>query len=167
MYKITKDGKPLDRKLYRIDKANQTFASSENDLVIDFTGESDWHFRISSNCTVTAGDDCFIDAYSNCTITVGDRCTMDTAPSCNITTGDYAVVVTCGNSTITGGKNCVVIRRFTDEVIKLVERQTIKLNDHMTGGYTVVEPIETIEIGNLKFNKKEIEKLLKNLKPIN
>jgi len=167
MYKITKDGKPLDRKLYRIDKANQTFASSENDLVIDFTGESDWHFRISSNCTVTAGDDCFIDAYGGCTITAGDRCNIDTSNDCNITTGDYAVVVTCGNSTITGGENCVVIRRFTDDVIKLVERQTIKLNDHMTGGYTIVKPIETIEIEGQKYNKKEVEDFLKNLKQIN
>jgi len=167
MYKITKNGKPLDPKLYTIDEANQAFISKENSLVIDFTGEDCWIFRIGDSCTITAGNHCTINTYSGCTITVGNRCIIDAWGGCNITTGENAVVVTSENSTITGGKNCVVIRRYTDEVIKLVERQTIKLNDHMTGGYEVVEPIETIEIGNLKFNKKEIEKLLKNLKPIN
>jgi len=167
MYKITKNDKPLDPKLYTIDEANKAFTSEEIGLVIDFAGKSDWHFRIRSNCTVTAGDDCFIDAFGGCNITVGDRCNIDTGNDCNITTGNYAVVVTCGNSTITGGENCVVIRRYTSEVIKLVAGQTIRLNGGMTGGYEVVEPIETIEIGGLKFNKEEVEDFLKNLKPIN
>jgi len=199
MYKITKDNKPLDPKLYTIDEANQAFISKENDLVIDFTGESGWIFRIRNNCTITTGNHCIIDAYSNCTITTGrscfintshnctittedycsinthqdctitvsDRCTIDTGNGCNITTGDRAVVVTSENSTITGGENCVVIRHYTSEVIKLIAGQTIRLNGYRTGGYEVVEPIETIEIGGLKFNKEEVEDFLKNLKQIN
>jgi len=167
MYKITKDGVALDPKLYTIDKVNRTFTSEENGLVINFTGKSDWHFRIRNNCTVTAGDECFIDAWGDCTITTANRCTINTGSGCDITTGDYAVVVTCGNSTITGGENCVVIRRYTNEVIKLIAGQTIRLNGYRTEGYEVVKPIETIEIGGLKFNKEEVEDFLKNLKPIN
>jgi len=167
MYKITKDGKPLARKLYRIDEANRTFISKEDGLTIDFAGENGWIFRIKYNCTITTGDHCFIAAYSYCNITAGDGCTIDTGSGCNITTNDNAVVVTCGDSTITSGEYCVVIRRYGNEVIKLVERQTIRLNGDMTGGYTIVKPIETIEIEGQKYNKKEVEEFLKNLKQIN
>jgi len=145
MYKITKDGVAVDPELYMIDEVNGTFASSENGLVIDFTGKNGWLFRTRNNCTVTTGVNCFIDTGSNC----------------NISTGDRTVIRAHWNSDITGGENCVVIRRDTNEVIMLIAGQTIKLNDHMTEGYEVVEPIETIEIGGLKFNKEEIEKLLK------
>jgi len=176
MYKITKNGVALDPKLYTIDTVNHTFASSEDDLVLDFADEGVWIFRIRHNCTVTAGNSCFIAAWGRCNITAGDdctidigarcnintgeRCTIDAGSGCDITTNDNAVVVTCGDSTITGGKDCVAIRRFRrygNDVIKLVAEQTIRLKDD----YGVGEPIETIEIGNLKFNKKEIEKLLK------
>jgi len=165
-YKITKNGVALDPKLYTIDEVNRTFISKEDGLTIDFAGENGWIFRIKYSCTISAGDGCFISAYSNCTITVGNRCIIDAWGGCNITTGENAVVVTSENSTITGGKNCVVIRRYTNEVIKLVERQTIRLNDYMTGGYTVVEPIETIEIEGKKYNKEEVEELLKTIKQI-
>ena len=151
MYKITKNNKPLDPKLYTIDKVNQTFASEENGLVIDFTGEGGWIFRIKYGCTITAGHSCIITAGNGC----------------NITTGNNAVIRANWNSGITGGENCAVIRRDNNEVIMLVARQTIKLNDHMIEGYEVIKPIETIEIGGLKFNKEEVEDFLKNLKPIN
>jgi len=173
MYKITKNGVALDPKLYTIDTVNHTFASSEDDLVLDFAGEGGWIFRIRHNCTVTAGNSCFIAAWGRCNITAGDdctidigarcninageRCTINTSHGCNITAGNRTVVVTCENSTITGGEGCAVIKRDTNEVIKLVAGQTIRLKDD----YGVGEPIETIEIGNLKFNKKEVEKLLK------
>jgi len=162
MYSITKNCVALDPKLYTIDEANQTFASEENGLVIDFTGEDCWFFKIGDSCTITTGDHCTINTYSGCNITAGERCTINTSHGCNITTGDKAVVVTYGDSTITGGENCVLIRHYTSEVIKLVAGQTIKLNDHMTEGYTIVEPIETTK----EFNKRIVNHL-ENLKPIN
>jgi len=214
MYKITKDGVALDPKLYTIDEANRTFISEENGLVIDFAGKSDWLFRIRNYCTVTADNDCFIDARNgcnittgdravmrvcdnstitagdrctittkhNCTITTGERCTLDTGSGCNITTGDgctidadykchistshNAVIRAYAYSVITGGKNCVVIRRVTNEVIKLVAGQTIRLNGYDVEGYEVIKPIETIEIEGQKYNKKEVEDFLKNLKQL-
>jgi len=175
MYKITKNGVALDPELYTIDKVNKTFTSKENNLVLDFTGKSNWIFRIGdhctidtySDCTITVGDHCNIDAESNCNITTGNRCNIDTCSDCNIATGDQAVVVTCGDSTITSGKNCVVIRHVTSEIIRLVPRQTIRLNGYGVKGYTIVEPIETIVFEGKKYNKKEVTDFLKNLKPIN
>jgi len=168
MYKITKDGVALDPKLYTIDEVNRFFSSNEDCLVLSFAGENGWFFRIKYSCRITTGNRCIIDAYSNCTITVGNRCIIDAWDGCNITTGNGCFIDACGDSTITGGEICVVIRRYTNEVIKLVAGQTIKLHDgYGVGGYEVIEPIETIEIGNLKFNKKEIEKLLKQFKQIN
>jgi len=214
MYKITKNGVALDPELYTIDEANKTFASIENDLVLDFTGKDSWIFRIKGKCeiiagngctidadyscnittgncavirvcdnsTITAGDRCNIDTHHNCTITTEDDCIINTwgnctittangssiyaGAQCNITTGHNAVIRAYGNSVITGGEGCAVIKRDTVEVIRLVAGQTIKLNGgYGVEGYEVVEP-ETIEIGGLKFNKEEVEKLLKNLKPI-
>jgi len=183
MYKITKNGKPLDPKLYTIDEANKAFISKEDCLVLDFAGEDGWVFRIKYNCTITTGDYCFIDAYGGCIITDGDRCTMDTGSGCNITAGDgctmdtgykchistghNAVIRAYADSAITGGENCAVIRNDTNEVIKLVAGQTIRLNSRDVEGYEVIEPIETIEIEVKKYNKEKIEKFLKNLKPIN
>jgi len=167
MYKITKNGVAVDPKLYMIDEANQTFTSSENDLVLDFAGEDSWIFRIKYGCTITTGNHCFIDAWDSCIITVGERCTIDSGSDCNITVGDQTSIRAHGNSVITGGENCVVTRNDTNEVIRLVAKQTIKLNSYMSEGYEVVKPIETIEIGGLKFNKEVVEDFLKNLKPIN
>jgi len=119
------------------------------------------------DCIICVGERCTIAAAPGCNITTGDGCTIDTGSGCNITAGDQTVIRANWNSVITGGKNCVVSKRYGNEVIKLIAGQTIKLNDHMTEGYEVVKPIETIEIGGLKFNKEEVEDFLKNLKPIN
>ena len=183
MYSITKNGVAVDPELYTIDEVNKTFASRENGLVIDFTGEGGWIFRINHNCTITTGDGCFINADFNCNITTGhncfintgsgcniianDGCTIDAGYTCHISTGHNAVIRAYGNSDITSGENCVVIRHDTNEVIKLVERQTIRLNSRYIEGYEVIKPIETIEIGGLKFNKEEVTNLLKTIKPIN
>ena len=61
-----------------------------------------------------------------------------------------------------------MVRRDVYEVIELEENQKIKLNVWGIKGYTVIEEekIETIEIGGIKYSKKEVEEKLKDLKVI-
>jgi len=136
-----------------ITAGNNCFINTHGNCTI--TTEDGCIINTGCNCTITVGDDCNIDAGSNCYITTEDECIMKTGSSCNITTSDHAVVVTCWDSTITGGKDCVAIRRYGNEVIKLIAGQTIRLNGYDVEGYEVVEPIETIEFEGKNYNKKE------------
>ena len=55
-YSITKNGKPLDKKLYTIDEKTKTFSSNESGLVLDFSNEYGWAFDTGSNCVVVRRD---------------------------------------------------------------------------------------------------------------
>ena len=61
-----------------------------------------------------------------------DYVTFKTGYGCTFKTGFYC--------TFTTGKKCVVVRRDVFEVIQLVENQTIKLNECIVPGFTVVDP---------------------------
>ena len=58
MYSVTKNGKPLDKKLYTIDEKTKTFSSNESGLVLDFSNEYGWAFDTGSNCTFNTGYGC-------------------------------------------------------------------------------------------------------------
>jgi len=158
MYRITKNGKPLDPKLYTIDEVNRFFSSNEDCLVLSFAGENGWFFRIKYSCRITTGNHCIIHARDDCKITTRDSCNIDTGFGCNITAGDQTVIRTYWDSVITGGEYCVVTRNDTNQVYILMKGQTMKLNSRDVEGYEVVK---TIEIEGKKYNKKEIKKLLK------
>ena len=59
-YSITQNGTPLDKKLYTLDEETKTFSSSENNLVLDFGGESGCTFKTGSYCTFKTGSDCVV-----------------------------------------------------------------------------------------------------------
>jgi len=157
-YSITKDGKPLDKKLYTIDEKAKSFSTKESGLVLDFSGLSGWSFKTSSHCTFDTGSGCTFDTGSHCTFKTGWDCTFDTGSYCMFDTG----------------YDCVVVRRDIYEVIELKEGVKIKLNNCGVEGYTIVEDEEDekeeekeiIKIGDLEFDKDEVEERLKDLKPI-
>ena len=146
MYSITQYGKPLDKNKYTIDEKNKVFSSSENNLVLDFSGEYGWSFNTDSYCTFDTGSGCTFDTDSYCTFDTGSGCTFKTGSSCTF---------------------CVVVRRDVCEIIELPKGKTIKLNGYGIKGYTIVEdePKETIIIGGITYDKAEVEEKLKDIKP--
>ena len=70
MYSITQYGKPLDKNKYTIDEKNKVFSSSENNLVLDFSGEYGWSFNTDSYCTFDTGSGCTFKTGSSCTFCV-------------------------------------------------------------------------------------------------
>ena len=113
-YSITKNGKPLDKKLYTIDEKTKTFSSNESGLVLDFSDEYGWVFNTNSDCTFKTDSDCTFDTSYDCTFNTGYDCTFKT------------------------GFDCVVVRRDIFEVIKLKEGKKIKLNGYNIKGYKVL-----------------------------
>ena len=165
-YSITKDGKPLDKKLYTIDEKAKSFSTKESGLVLDFSGLSGWSFKTSSHCTFKTGSCCTFKTGSHCTFKTGWNCTFDTGSNCTFKTSS--------NCTFKTGYDCVVVRHDIYEVIELKGGVKIKLNNCGVEGYTIVEDEEDekeeekeiIKIGDLEFDKDEVEERLKDLKPI-
>ena len=149
-YSITKNGVPLDKSLYTLDEKTKTFSSDEDGLVLDFSNETGWTFK--------TGYDCTFKTNSRCTFSTGSYCTFSTGYDCTLETGSH----------------CVIVRRDIYEVIELKEGVKIKLNGYGIKGFTEVTevteikdtPIETIEIGGIKYSKQEVEEKLKGLKAI-
>ena len=128
MYSITKNGKPLDEKLYTIDEKAKTFATAENGLVLDFRGEYGWTFKTGSYCTFTTS--------FGCTFTTGFDCTFDTDYGCTFNTGSSCTFKT--------GEKCVVVRRDVYEVIELDGTKKTRLRGLGVAGYTLIEDEPTL-----------------------
>ena len=62
---IRQFGKSLPKHRYRFDALNKVFESSENDLVLDFSGKNGWTFITGRGCTFMAGDNC---DFKTCTV---------------------------------------------------------------------------------------------------
>ena len=112
--RVLQNGKPLDLNKFEWDEKTNTFSSSENNLVLDFSGMDYCTFNTGFNCTFNTGSDCTFNTSSDCTFNTGSYCTFNT------------------------GKECVVIRRDVYEIIELEEGKEIKLNSCGVSGYTEV-----------------------------
>jgi len=161
-YSITKNGKPLDKKLYTIDEKTKTFSSNESGLVLDFSNEYGWVFDTGSSCTFKTGpdctfktsfyctfktsSDCTFDTGSNCIFKTGSDCTFDTGPDCTFNTGS--------DCTFNTSYKCVVVRRDIYEVIELEEGKKIKLNGYSIKGYKVLVKKTTKEMTVAEVSEK-------------
>ncbi len=128
--RVLQHGKPLELDKFEWDEKTNTFSSSENSLVLDFSDVDYCTFKTGSYCTFTTGDYCVFDTGSDCTFKTGSDCTFNT--------GDYCVFDTGSDCTFKTGFNCVVVRRDVYEIIELEEGKEIKLNGYGTKGYTEV-----------------------------
>ena len=118
-----------------------------------------WHFKTGFRCTFDTGSDCTFNTGSHCTFNTGSDCTFNTGSDCTFDTGYECTFKT--------GYQCVVVRRDMYEVIELDGTKKIKLSQSGIKGYTIIEnEIETIQVGDHKYDKKEIENALRNIKPI-
>ena len=97
-FSVTKNGIPLSEDLYDWNEKTRTFSTSENDLVLDFSGSNNVTFKTSSKCTFTTG--------SNCTFTTGWGCTFKTGDKCTFTTDTNCTFKTSSDCTFNTGDNC-------------------------------------------------------------
>jgi len=74
MFSITKNGKLLDKKLYKIDLKNKTFSTKEFGLVLDFTNEDDWTFKTGFGCVFKTGSSCIFYTSFNCIFICKEKC---------------------------------------------------------------------------------------------
>jgi len=127
-FSITQFGKTLNQSEYTIDLKNKTFATEEDDLVLDFNGCFGWTFKTGSHCTFktdsastfTTGDYCIFNTYgANCTFKTGLRCTFTTGNDCTFNTGDHCTFDTKWDCTFTTGVCCTFSVYF-------ISRQTFK-----------------------------------------
>ena len=122
MFLVTNFGRELEGSKYQWDEAGRIFTSNENFLVLDFASYNNVTFRTGSECVFITGRNCEFYTGCNCTFNTGDGCVFTTGVNCFVTRYDV--------------KGCVEIPLY----------QTIKLNGHRIGGYTVVEePLEKKE----------------------
>ena len=182
--RVSKDGKPLDLNRFSWDEETKTFSSTEEGLVLDFSDVDGCTFNAGYSCTFNTGYYCTFNTRGSCTFKTGYYCTFNTGSgctfktghgctfnagySCTFNTGGSCTFNTGGSCTFNTGKQGVVVRRDIFEVIQLVEGQQIRLNGFEIPGYSVIEPakVETIQIGDQKYNKAEVEAALKNVRSL-
>jgi len=119
-YSITQNGTPLDKKLYTLDEDTKTFSSSEDNLVLDFKGESGCTFKTGSRCTFDTGSrcifntgfGCIFNTGSRCTFKTGSRCTFDTASGCTFDTDSDCTFDTGSDCTFDTGYDCTFKTAF-------------------------------------------------------
>ncbi len=105
-FSVTKNGKPLAKKLYSWNKKTRTFSSTENELTLDFSGIDYVTFKTGSNCTFDASCDCTFDTGCGCTFTTGNSCTFATDRDCTFKTGNNCTFDTDRDCTFKTGGNC-------------------------------------------------------------
>ena len=122
-------------------------------------------FKTEDNCTFSTGWSCTFNTGVDCTFKTGDHCTFKTGVDCTFNTGDYCIFKTGYSCTFKTGSNCFATRYDIPGVTEIPENTTIKFNDHITAGYTVVEPTHNIVIDGkeIKMSEQSFNELKKQL----
>ncbi len=163
-FSVTKNGVALSKELYSWNEKTRTFSSTENGLVLDFSGLDYVTFKTGSNCIFKTGSSCTFKTGSNCTFKTGNNCTFKTDWSgifktgndCTFDTGSYCTFDTSNNCTFDTnhdctfdtscectfktGIECVIIRRDIFEIIQPLPKITIKLNGICIPGFKEIKP---------------------------
>ena len=157
-FSITKNGKPLSKKLYSWNEKTKTFSSEENFLTLDFSNYNEVTFKTGNDCTFdtgywctfntgygctfNTGFDCCFKTESRCTFNTGSDCCFNTGSRCTFSTG-YGCTFSTGYRCIfnTVGEECVLVRRDIFEVIELHPGIKIVLNDFKVKGFLNKEEI--------------------------
>ncbi len=131
-YVINKDGKPLSRMKYSVDKRNRVFICQEEDIELDFSKFDYWTFIVKNKATIKAGDHCVFRAEYKCSFTTLNHCTFDTHgdctfntkdmcafntkdDNCTFNTGDACAFRTLGHNKFTTGRTCTFYATWHNE----------------------------------------------------
>ena len=142
--RVLQHGKPLKLSKFSWDDNTNTFASTEDNLVIDF-----WNINYA---TVTTGGHSTVTTGGHSTVTTGGYSTVTTGHSSTVTTGDHSTVTTGGYSTVktggfstvkTGNSSTVTTGSFS--TVKTGNYSTVKTGNSST---VTTEGSSTVKTGN-------------------
>jgi hypothetical protein len=121
-FSVTRNGRPLSKKLYAWNEKTKTFSTKEDGLVLDFTGINRVTFNTGSSCTFdtgsycrfitgdyctfNTGSDCTFKAEYDCTFNTDSFCTFNTDSFCTFQTGSYCTFKTSYDCTFKTGHSC-------------------------------------------------------------
>ena len=114
IYSITRHLLPLRKNEYHIDNKRCHFWTEATDLVLNFSGYSNWSFHIGKHSTIIAsdyckfetGDDCVFNIGSDNKVKTGNRCTFDANSDNTFETEDNCTFNVLSSNTFKTGKNC-------------------------------------------------------------
>ena len=141
-FSVTQLGEELSTKKYNWDEETRTFSTTENNLVLNFSGIDRLTFKTGYNCTFNTGSGCIFYTGSGCTFKTGYGCTF-----------------TCK-------EKCVCVRRDIFEIIEVPIGQKIKLNDGKIPGFVLINPERTITIDGkeIKLSEESYQSFKKQFK---
>ncbi len=121
-YVINKDGKPLSKTKYSVDKRNRVFITKEQNIELDFSEFDNWTFIVKDKATITAGNNsifnggdkcifrtkhyCTFHAGSYCKFRTGSDCTFRASNDCEFNTGSACTFRTDNYGTFNTGGSC-------------------------------------------------------------
>jgi hypothetical protein len=111
-FSITKNGRPLSKKLYNWDEKTKTFSTDVDGLALDFTGVSGVTFNIGYNCTFKTDSYCIFKTESYCIFKTESDCTFITGSYCTFDTGSYCTFKTDSDCTFNTGSYCTFDTNF-------------------------------------------------------
>ena len=123
--RVLQSGNPLPLSEFSWDENTNTFASNEDNLVIDFRNIDYSTVMTGNYSTVTTGDSSTVTAGGESTVTTGYYSTVNTGYSSIVKAGYHSTVKTGSYSTVTTGHS-----------------STVTTGDHSTvttGGYSTVK----------------------------
>ena len=114
--RVLRNGNPLPLSEFSWDANTSTFASNEDNLVIDFWDVDSSTVKTGYKSTVKTGDYSTVTTGNHSTVTTGDYSTVTTGnfstvtirDNSTVTTGDYSTVTTGDFSTVTTGARSTV-----------------------------------------------------------
>jgi len=165
-FSVTQLGEELSTKKYNWDEETRTFSTTENNLVLNFSGIDRLTFKTGYNCTFNTGSDCTFNTGSSCTFKTGYGCTFNTEYGCTFNTGSGCTFKTGYGCTFTCKKKCVCVRRDIFEIIEVPIGQKIKLNDGKIPGFVLINPERTITIDGkeIKLSEESYQSFKKQFK---
>jgi len=160
---VTQLGEELSTKKYNWDEETRTFSTTENNLVLNFSGIGgvtfdtghSCTFKTASGCTFKTESNCTFDSGPYCTFKTGSSCTFKTGSSCTFDTGSSCTFDTGSDCTFTCKEKCVCIRRDIFEIIEIPVDQKIKLSGSKIPGFVLINPERTITIDGKEIKLSE------------
>jgi hypothetical protein len=133
--RVLKNGKPLELDKFTWCEKTNTFSTTEDGLVLDFSDLSNCFIYIRNSNTITAGDSNTITAGYYNTITAEYNNTIRAGSSNTIRAGSSNTITAGNSNTITVGEKCVYIRIDIFEVIMLEEGKKYQIAPYNIKGY--------------------------------
>ena len=131
--RVSQNGKPLPLRNFSWDENTSTFASNEDNLVIDFSDIDYSTVNTGDYSTVTTGDDSTVTTGRYSTVTTGHHSTVTTGGSSTVTTGGFSTVTTEGRSTVNTG-DCSTVTTGDFSTVNTGDDSTVT-----TGGFSTVK----------------------------